>query len=175
VLGVAAFVAFWVVLALGLFFVASRGGPGGARAVLQRQSRGANRFVLVLFAFTAIGFGIVMPLALLIGNDHNANAQVGGIKLTKGDKSGRELFGDHCAVCHTLAAANAVGKVGPNLDQLKPPASLVVHTITNGCLPNPPSGSQAQCLGYGVMPAAVVTGVDAQNVANFVAKVAGKE
>jgi mono/diheme cytochrome c family protein len=175
VLGVAAFVAFWVLLAFGLFFIAARGGVGGARATLQRQTRGANRFVLALFAFTAIGFGIVLPLALLIGNHDNASAQVGGIKLTSADRRGRELFGDHCAVCHTLSAANATGKIGPNLDELKPPASLVVHTINNGCLPNPPSGSQQTCLGYGVMPAAVVSGVDAQNVANFVAKVAGKE
>jgi mono/diheme cytochrome c family protein len=175
VLAVAAFIAFWVVLAFGLFFTAARGGPGGARAALQRQTRAANRFVLATFAFTAIGFGIIMPLAFLIGNHSNASAQVGGIRLTAAEKSGRQLFGDHCAVCHTLAAANAVGKVGPNLDQLKPPASLVLHTINNGCLPNAPSGSSQTCLGYGVMPAAVVAGEDAQDVANFVARVAGRE
>jgi hypothetical protein len=74
-----------------------------------------------------------------------------------------------------LAAANAIGKVGPNLDTLKPPESLVLHTINNGCLPNAPSNSPQQCLGQGVMPADVVEGVDAQDVASFVAKVAGKE
>jgi mono/diheme cytochrome c family protein len=175
VLGVAAFVAFWVVLAFGLFFVAARGGPAGARAALQRQTRGANRFALAAFVFTAVGFGIVMPLALLVGNHSNASAQVGGLKLTKAEKSGRQLFATHCAVCHTLAAANASGKVGPNLDKLQPPASLLLHTMANGCLPNAPSGSAEQCLGYGVMPAALVAGRDAQDVANFVARVAGKE
>jgi mono/diheme cytochrome c family protein len=175
VLPVAAFVAFWVILALGLFFVASRGGLGGARATLQRQTRTANRLIGATFVFILLGFGVVLPAALLIGNHAKANAQVGGYTLTKGEKSGRELFGTHCAVCHTLSAANAAGKVGPNLDMLKPPASLVLHTIANGCLPNASSGSPEQCLGQGVMPADIVTGKDAQNVANFVARVAGKE
>ncbi len=174
-LPVLAFIAFWVILALGLFFVASRGGLSGARATLQRQTRSANRMVGVAFVFILVGFGVVLPAAMLIGNHDNANAQVGGYSLTSGERSGRELFGVHCAVCHTLAAANAAGKVGPNLDMLKPPASLVLHTLANGCLPNAPSGSAEQCLGQGVMPADVVTGKDAQNVANFVARVAGKE
>lgn len=173
-LAVAGFIAFWVVLALGLFFVASRG-PGGARATLQRQARETNRFALFSFTVVALVFGIAMPIVFLVGNHSNASAQVGGLRLNAAQKSGRELFGSHCAVCHTLAAANAIGKVGPNLDTLKPPASLVLHTINNGCLPNAPSSSAQQCLGYGVMPAAVVEGVDAQDVASFVAKVAGSE
>jgi mono/diheme cytochrome c family protein len=173
VLGVAIFVAFWVVLAFGLFFVAARGGLGGARATLQKQSRGANRAAGTVFLVVLLGLGIALPVALLVGN--HANAQASGLKLTAGEKAGRELFGSHCGVCHTLAAANAVGKVGPNLDTLKPPASLVLHTIENGCLPNAPLGSAQQCLGQGVMPANVVQGRDAQNVSDFVARVAGKE
>ncbi len=174
-LAVALFVAFWVVLGFGLFFVAARGGLGGARATLQTQTRGANRFVGAVFTIFLLGFGIALPAALLIGNHDNANGQVGGYKLTAGEKSGRELFGAHCAVCHTLAAANAAGKVGPNLDTILPSASLVLHTINNGCLPNAPAGSAEQCLGQGVMPADIVQGRDAQNVANFVQRVAGKE
>ena len=174
-LGVALFVAFWVVLAFGLFFVAVRGGLGGARATIQKQSRGANRAVGTVFAILLLGFGVALPVALLTGNHANASAQVGGLKLTAGEKVGRELFGSHCGVCHTLAGANAIGKVGPNLDMLKPPASLVLHTIENGCLPNASSGSPEQCLGQGVMPANVVEGRDAQNVSAFVARVAGTE
>jgi cytochrome c551 len=100
---------------------------------------------------------------------------VGGIKLNAAEKNGRELFGQHCGVCHTLAAANAVGKVGPNLDILKPAQSTILNTIANGCLPNPPKGSNEACLGQGVMPSDVVEGRDAQDVAAFVSKVAGNE
>jgi mono/diheme cytochrome c family protein len=128
-----------------------------------------------VFVVTAVVFGVGLPLLMIGGNKHNASAQVGGIKLTAAEKNGRELFGQHCGLCHQLAASNSVGKVGPNLDVLKPAQSVVLHTIDNGCLPNAPKGSAQGCLGYGVMPAAVVQGEDAQNVAAFVAKVAGKE
>ncbi|MGZ4333358.1 MAG: c-type cytochrome [Gaiellaceae bacterium] len=37
-----------------------------------------------------------------------------------------------CSGCHTLADANANGTVGPNLDQAKPPLSLVVTRVTKG-------------------------------------------
>ena len=126
-------------------------------------------------AVTYIAFGIVLPTVFLIGNRNNANGQVGGIKLTAAEKRGRDIFGERCALCHTLAAANAVGKVGPNLDTIQPTEQLVLHTIMYGCLQNPPSGSQEACLGEGTMPADVVQGVDATDVAKFVSKVAGNE
>ncbi len=174
-LGVAAFVAFWVVVAVGLFYVAARGGPSHVRAGARRPSRGANRLIGGVFAFMAIGFGIALPLALLTGNHSRANAQIGGMKLTAAERAGRTIFGEHCGVCHTLAAANAVGKVGPNLDTLKPSESIVLHTLRYGCIPNASTKSDQACLGQGVMPANIVTGVDATNVAKFVAKVAGNE
>jgi mono/diheme cytochrome c family protein len=172
-LAVGLFVAFWVILALGLFWIASRRGTAARARV--RYQRGSNRAVGVMFTFVLIVFGIGLPATLLIGNHDRANGQVGGLTLTSSEKQGRELFGQHCGVCHTLAAANAVGKVGPNLDTIKPAASLVLHTIANGCLPNAPSGSPEQCLGEGVMPSDVVTGRNAEDVANFVARVAGNE
>ena len=174
-LGVAAFVAFWVVVALGLFYVAVRGGPSNVRAGAGRPRRGSNRLIGVVFTFIALGFGIALPLVLLTGNHSSANAQIGGMKLTAAERDGRTIFGEHCGVCHTLAAANAIGKVGPNLDMLKPSQSVVEHTITYGCLPNAGTKSDEACLGQGVMPAGIVTGVDATNVAKFVAKVAGNE
>ena len=175
-LGTWLFVAFWVLLAFGVFFIAVRGGLGGARATLQSQRLGARRASVVIFLVVYIGFGIAIPLLFLIGNKNNASAQVGGIKLNAAEKKGRELFGQHCGVCHTLAAANAVGKVGPNLDTLKPAYTLVVHTITFGCLQDPPTTSApTNCLGQGTMPAAILLGQQAQQVAQFVSRVAGRE
>jgi len=45
---------------------------------------------------------------------------------------GAQLFKDNCSTCHTLAAAGASGKVGPNLDQLKPDAGLVTAQVNSG-------------------------------------------
>jgi len=175
VLGSTLFIALWVILGLGVFFIAIRGGLGGARQPFQRQSLAARRTAGILFTFIAIAFGIALPLVFLIGNHARANGQVGGLGLTAAEKQGRELFGQHCGVCHTLAAANAVGKVGPNLDMIQPTAQLVLHTITFGCLQNPPPGSQQNCLGQGTMPADIIQGQQAIDVAKFVARVAGRE
>jgi mono/diheme cytochrome c family protein len=45
---------------------------------------------------------------------------------------GKSIFQANCASCHTLADAGTTGTVGPNLDQAKPPKSLVVDRVTNG-------------------------------------------
>jgi mono/diheme cytochrome c family protein len=127
VLGVLLFVLFWVLLAVVLVFIAIRGGLGGARAALQTQGRGGRRFFAITFVVLYIAFGIAIPLVFLIGNHKNANAKVGTSELTQAEKHGRELFGQHCSVCHTLAAANATGTVGPNLGKLDSPTAAFIR------------------------------------------------
>jgi mono/diheme cytochrome c family protein len=176
VLGTWLFVAFWVLLGFGVFFVAVRGGLRGAREPFQAQTYGARRTAGTIFVVLYVGFGVALPLVFLLGNHDNANGQVGGNKLTPAMQQGRLLFGEHCGVCHTLVGANAIGKVGPNLVVLKPSESLVLHTIQYGCLQTPPPGDSSQgCLGQGVMPAVILQGRQAADVAKFVAQVAGRE
>jgi mono/diheme cytochrome c family protein len=56
-----------------------------------------------------------------------------GSKDTSNASSGADVFKTAgCANCHALAAAGANGRVGPNLDQLKPDESLVERQVTNG-------------------------------------------
>ena len=47
---------------------------------------------------------------------------------------GLEVYNNkaQCGVCHALQAAGSVGNIGPNLDQLKPPMSRIIYTVTNG-------------------------------------------
>lgn len=53
--------------------------------------------------------------------------------------AGKTIFKNGpCAGCHTLADAGTHGTVGPNLDQLKPPLSLVVQRVTQGGAIMPP-------------------------------------
>jgi mono/diheme cytochrome c family protein len=47
-----------------------------------------------------------------------------------------------CKSCHTLKDAGATGQVGPNLDQVKPPLSLVVTRVVNGQGQMPPFKGQ---------------------------------
>ena len=87
----------------------------------------------------------------------------GGVKLTAAEAQGRKLFAATCATCHTLAAAHAVGRIGPNLDVLQPSAALVSYAIQNGF-----------AIGQGQMPADLYSGTDASDIAQFVAAVAGR-
>jgi len=161
-----AFLAFWVVLGLGLFFVALRGGPRGARATLQSQTHASRRVAGVVFAVIYLGLGVAVPVAIGIGNRDDANANVGGasVSLSEQEQQGRAIFAARCGSCHTLAGAGADGKVGPNLDQLHPPKALVLDAVENG-----------RQRGSGTMPASIVQGRDAAAVAAFVARVAGRE
>ena len=47
--------------------------------------------------------------------------------------AGKQVFESAgCIACHTLADAGSTGTVGPNLDDAKPPATLVVTRVTEG-------------------------------------------
>lgn len=164
-LATVAFLAFWVVVGLVLFFIALRGGPRGARATLQSQSRGGRRAATVFFAVFYVAIGVAVPVAILVGNGDSADARVGGttIELTQQEQDGQAIFGERCASCHTLAAARADGKVGPNLDRLMPPEGLVADAVERG-----------RQRGSGTMPGGIVQGEDVAAVAAFVAAVAGR-
>jgi cbb3-type cytochrome c oxidase subunit III len=88
---------------------------------------------------------------------------------TADQTNGQKQFQAKCAGCHTLAAAGATGTVGPNLDdafRADRDQHFKQSTIQNVVLlqirqPSPP------------MPASLVKGQDAQDVAAYVAAVAG--
>ena len=106
----------FLAISIGVAYGASRGSFRVVSNALQSTNRSGSRLLNTVLVVVYIGVGIAVPLVFIIGNRDNSNAQVGGVKLTAAMQAGRELFSDHCAVCHTLAANNAVGKVGPNLD-----------------------------------------------------------
>jgi mono/diheme cytochrome c family protein len=153
-----------VLLGVGLVLVAFSGGPGGALQRLMSQTRAARRVSIVLFAIALVALGFGVPAAVIAAvSDNNSIPEANVTELTASEKRGRELFGLRCSNCHTLEAANAVGAIGPNLDQLRPPKALVLNAIKNG---------RAQ--GNGQMAANLYTGQDAEDVANFVAKAVGQ-
>jgi mono/diheme cytochrome c family protein len=160
----------WVLLGLGVFFVAMRGGPAGARRALHTESKAGQRLV-TLGIVVLIAFGLVVPAIVLASNAANkASVTVGGVHLTAAQQVGRDEFAHSCAVCHTLAAAKAVGRIGPNLDvrvgdDISTPAgrkALVESAILEG-----------RARGLGQMPALLYQGKEAEELASFVAAVAG--
>ena len=73
---------------------------------------------------------------------------------------GADAFAASCGSCHTLAAAETTATVGPDLDDLQPDSETVLSAIENG-------GA-----GSGMMPAGLLSGEEAQQVADFVAEAA---
>ena len=158
------FVLVWVVLGLGLLFIAMSGGPSGAAGRLMSTSRVGRRVAIVLFALSLVLLGAVIPAAVVSAvSNRNDIPEANVSNLTEAEEHGRELFGLRCANCHTLAAANAIASVGPDLDQLRPNKALVLDAIENG-----------RSRGNGQMAGGLYTGQDADDVASFVAKAVGQ-
>jgi len=160
------FLGLWILVALLVFFAAMRKNapakPGGSRFGQRLMTLG----IVVL-----VGFGLAVPaLVLAFNGAHKSSVAVGGLRLNRDQRKGRELFAKSCAVCHTLAAVKSVGRVGPNLDvrvgeDIATPAgrkALVENAIAEG-----------RARGLGQMPALLYQGREAEQVADFVAAVAG--
>jgi cbb3-type cytochrome c oxidase subunit III len=109
-----------------------------------------------------------MPPNLVRGGDADAVAayvaQVAGkpsAGVGKQLTSGKDIFVANCGSCHTLAAAGTSGKIGPNLDQLKPSLARAQKQVING---------------GAVMPAfkGKLTPAQIKAVAKYVSSAAGK-
>ena len=90
-----------------------------------------------------------------------AGTGASAVKPSQLGNDGKKIFQTECGSCHTLAAAATTGKIGPNLDQLKPSEAIVQHQVE---------------VGGGVMPAfkGTLTAQQIAAVAKFVATSAGK-
>jgi len=109
---------------------------------------------------------LIIGAALLL-----AGCGTGGKASSSGDQTnGQKQFQAKCGGCHVLAAAGTQGTVGPNLDNAFKPdydQGFKESTVRNVVLlqirqPSPP------------MPAGLVKGEDAQDVASYVAAMVGK-
>ena len=157
-----ALVLLFIVLGLGTVLAAMRSGRRGP--LLDPDSRVGRRLTAALVVAVAALFGVGIPVAVgfLNGDEQTRQAQ-SGIELNEAQKEGRVLFGRACGQCHTLKAANAVGTVGPDLDVRRPPRELTLDAIKKG-----------RARGQGQMPALLYEGQEAEQVASFVAAVAGR-
>jgi mono/diheme cytochrome c family protein len=157
----AAFLLSFLLLGVAVLFVAFWGGPGGAREAY--LTRGSRLFQVSMVAIY-IAFGLVVP-ALVLANKEEEAGGVGALRsahMTASEERGKALFSQTCASCHSLAAVNARGVTGPSLDQIgEVTPERIVNAIKNG-------GT-----GQGLMPAGLLEGQEAQDVANYVSKVAG--
>jgi mono/diheme cytochrome c family protein len=114
--------------------------------------------MLVVAALLAVGCG-----SQQIDLDKGESQEVG---------NGAALFSEHCSGCHSLDMVGAEGSSisaqdkehtdGPNFNDRREDVNSVLYAIRNGGF----SGA--------IMPENIVTGQEAQDVAEFVAKYAGR-
>lgn len=164
-IGTLVFVLAFLAIGLSVVLAAMRSGrpPAGSKP----ESRGARRAWGIGLGVVIVVVGVVLPLVILINNgDDHATHGAGGVELTSAQTTGRALFAEKCSTCHTLAGSHAVGRVGPNLDTLNggnlQPA-FVLDAIQKG-----------RASGNGQMPAGLLYGGDAKDVAAYVSAVAGR-
>jgi mono/diheme cytochrome c family protein len=163
---------FFLLAGLGVFFVAMRGGARRQTDAGEPPAEStAGRRVVTLGVVLAFAFGLAVPaLVLAFNGAHKASVAVGGLRLNAEQQHGRELFSRTCVFCHTLAATESVARTGPNLDvrigdEIATEAgrkALVLNAIEEG-----------RARGLGQMPAMLYQGKEAEQVASFVAAVAG--
>lgn len=158
------FVLFWVLVALGLVFIGIRSGRrrGGDE---ESTGRAGRAYWFVGFGVVLVGFGAGLPIAATFGRASSSNSVTKADinQLTENQQTGRDLFHKYCSVCHSLVAANAVARVGPDLDKLRPTKSLVLDALKKG-----------RARGNGAMARDLVVGQDAQDVADFVSAAVGQ-
>lgn len=112
---------------------------------------------------------------------------VTGCQLKTGGENlvnGKQLFAEHCSACHVLARAGATGTTGPNLDEAFRQSredgfgqstfagvveQQILHPNRNAQV-DPKTGDPLP-----LMPADLVTGDDARDVAAYVAEAAAVE
>jgi mono/diheme cytochrome c family protein len=155
------FVSIFIALGLGTVLVAMRGGPRGVRDTLEVGRRKPMRASEWAVGAAVALFGLVVPAGIVLGDQ--ASAGPGGTKLSADLQEGREQFNLRCATCHTLSDANAVGRVGPDLDAVAPAKALTLSAIEKGF-----------ARGQGQMPAKLLEGNEAEHVAEYIEEVAGR-
>jgi mono/diheme cytochrome c family protein len=181
---VIAIVLFWALAGLTVFLLAmrrpvARRGTRADAASLAETRGGRRLFAAGIALLVAVGLA-VPTLVLAFNGEHKAGVATGGLRLNAEQQRGRHLFSEACAVCHTLAAVKAVGRIGPNLD---------VRVGEDIPTPPGPSGSaehlakaralvesaisEGRARGLGQMPAGLYVGKEAHEVSSFVAAVAG--
>jgi cbb3-type cytochrome c oxidase subunit III len=107
-----------------------------------------------------------------------AGCGTGGVAANGNTQSGKALFTSKCAFCHTLGAAGASGKVGPNLDEafaaMRGPGrdthfeESTIRQVVADQIKFPAQRDEGPN-----MPADLVKGAAVDDVAAYVASVAG--
>ena len=133
----------------------------------------------------ALGAGLAAAALLAAGCGYGGAANAGGPQ--PDTQSGQQLFTTSCGTCHALSAAGTSGDIGPNLDnafaadvQEGYPQSVIENVVLDqirlgsGPIATYTNGKLGNFKPQTPMPANILEGQDALDVAAYVASVAGQ-
>jgi mono/diheme cytochrome c family protein len=136
-----------------------------------------SKKTFIVFAIVVLVLAAVIPWLAFRADGDAAKAEPVPANL----KGGQSLFQTNCGTCHTLYAAGTDGNFAPNLDELlaptgPPEGSNAQQTIeaTEGRVLNAIENGVDSSTTPGRMPAGVINGEQAKEVAAFVAATAGE-
>ncbi|MBK5110151.1 MAG: cytochrome c [Thermoleophilia bacterium] len=132
----------------------------------------------VIFGLVLVLLAVVVPAWVFL---KEGDSETGRLEVPANLKTGQSLFQGSCGNCHTLYAAGTEGDFGPNLDQRLAPAGTPTGEGSEGQI----EATRTQVLNAihnglddptvpGQMPADIVVGSGAEEVAEFVAQTAGR-
>jgi mono/diheme cytochrome c family protein len=132
----------------------------------------------VIFGILLVCLAVVVPL-WAFDADGDPEARTG--QLDPALEAGKQLFDVNCGTCHTFYAAGTDGNFGPDLDEVLAPAGppegeTAAATIkaTTGRVLNAIEQGVDSTTEPGRMPAGILSGEQADSVAEFVAQTAGQ-
>lgn len=134
-----------------------------------------SKRTFIVFGLLLVFLAVLIPwLAFRSDGDAGEGAEEVSVQL----QAGQSLFQTNCGDCHTLYAAGTDGNFGPDLDELlaasgpltEPDAIEQAEGLVHEAIDNGVDGTTTS----GRMPPEILSGEQAEQVAEFVANTAGR-
>jgi mono/diheme cytochrome c family protein len=134
-----------------------------------------SKKTFILFGLLIVVLAALIPWLVFRSDGDAAN---GREEVAANLEQGQSLFETNCGTCHTLYAAGTDGNFGPNLDELlaasgTPTEKKEIEQLQGRVLNAIEEGVDSSSTS-GRMPPGILSGEQAEEVAEFVANTAGR-
>ncbi len=134
-----------------------------------------SRKTFIVFGIVVLVLAAVIPWLVFRAD---GDAARGREQVSANLKQGQSLFETNCGTCHTLYSAGTDGNFGPDLDELLaatgPASDEKAIESSEGRVLNAIDEGVDSSSTPGRMPAGILSGEQAEEVAEFVANTAGR-
>jgi len=136
-----------------------------------------SKKTFIVFGLLVILLAVLIPWLAFRADGDDATAA----SVPAGLQQGKSLFETNCGNCHALYAAGTDGNFAPDLDELlapngppEGPSAQETIELTEGRVLNAIEEGVDSTTTPGLMPGGIISGKQAKEVAEFVARTAGE-